>query len=286
MEIKFKRFIGCLLMLIACAIPFYCFGEMVWQSWTQESRYQVFTETSHRSDIDEQLQKSQDYNQQLNSSNSIVDPFLGKHYRVDYGILNQPNDVYGYLSIPVLQLMEPVYLGADDFHLSNGLAHIEGTALPVEGSNIRSIIAGHRVSLNHVFFRNIDQLTAGDRLYYDNGKEIAVYQMVDSEIIFPSEWEKLQPKSDKNLLTLMTCDPIPIYNQRLLVNFERVSLYSKDTLSENDEEDQLVQLAFTQDNVLVSDFVMWRYWLYLLICFISGLGILFSLIRAILLIRK
>ncbi|XZR27175.1 PI-1 pilus system sortase SrtC-3, partial [Streptococcus canis] len=32
--------------------------------------------------------------------------------------------------MPSLDLLEPVYLGADDRHLLLGLAHVDGTSLP------------------------------------------------------------------------------------------------------------------------------------------------------------
>lgn len=46
--------------------------------------------------------------------------------------------------------------------------------------------------------------------------------MISREIISPEDWEKLLPIKDKEILTILTCDPVPTYENRMLVNFERV----------------------------------------------------------------
>ncbi|VMC93824.1 sortase [Streptococcus pneumoniae] len=222
---KLRALLGYLLMLVACLIPIYCFGQMVLQSLGQVKGHATFVKSMTTEMYQEQQNHSLAYNQRLASQNRIVDPFLAEGYEVNYQVSDDPDAVYGYLSIPSLEIMEPVYLGADYHHLGMGLAHVDGTPLPLDGTGIRSVIAGHRAEPSHVFFRHLDQLKVGDALYYDNGQEIVEYQMMDTEIILPSEWEKLESVSSKNIMTLITCDPIPTFNKRLLVNFERVAVW-------------------------------------------------------------
>lgn len=197
-----------------------------------------------------------------------------------YQVSDDPDAVYGYLSIPSLEIMEPVYLGADYHHLAMGLAHVDGTPLPVEGKGIRSVIAGHRAEPSHVFFRHLDQLKVGDALYYDNGQEIVEYQMMDTEIILPSEWEKLESVSSKNIMTLITCDPIPTFNKRLLVNFERVAVYQKS----DPQTAAVARVAFTKEGQSVSR-VATSQWLYRGLVVLAFLGILFVLWKLARLLR-
>lgn len=160
------------------------------------------------------------------------------------------------------------------------LAHVDGTPLPLDGTGIRSVIAGHRAEPSHVFFRHLDQLKVGDALYYDNGQEIVEYQMMDTEIILPSEWEKLESVSSKNIMTLITCDPIPTFNKRLLVNFERVAVYQKS----DPQTAAVARVAFTKEGQSVSR-VATSQWLYRGLVVLAFLGILFVLWKLARLLR-
>ncbi|MGT2828778.1 sortase [Streptococcus hillyeri] len=276
-KIKLRKSLGYVLMLVAFAIPVYCFGQMVLQSLEQVKGHKTFSASVTTKSYQEQLQKSLDYNEQLDSQNHIVDPFLAEGYEVNYRVSDNPDAVYGYLSIPSLEVMEPVYLGADYHHLGIGLAHVDGTPLPVEGKGIRSVIAGHRAEPSHVFFRHLDQLKAGDVLYYDNGQEIVEYRMTDTEIILPSEWEKLASSSTKNIMTLITCDPIPAFNKRLLVNFERIGVYQKSDKTTA----PVLKKAFTKQGQSVSR-VSGTQWFYRGVVMVSILGfmiVLWKLVR-------
>lgn len=284
---KRKQLFGYCLMLVAFLIPLYCFGTIVWQSWTQESRYEHYTEAVDRQEVLEQTQRASAYNERLSGDNTIVDPFLAEGYSVDYDVLSDPDGIYGYLSIPKLGLLEPVYLGADDVHLSKGLAHVDGTQLPLAGEGIRSVIAGHRGWANQVFFRHLDQLEAGDILYFDDGQEITQYQMVASEIILPSEWEKLQPESGKNLLTLLTCDPVFVFNKRLLLHFERKETQVNAQDYPTIEPSKRAQvMATSQTNALSSPKFSPFSLLYHAICGLSLLGVVFVLLRLLKLFLK
>lgn len=273
---KIKRLLGYLLMLFALSIPLYTFGRMVLQSFAQERGYTNFLQKTSTESYAETLEKSLAYNQRLASGNHIVDPFLAEEYRVNYQVTDDYDAVYGYLSIPTLEVMEPVYLGADYHHLGIGLAHVDGTPLPVEGAGIRSVIAGHRAEPSHIFFRHLDKLEPGDRLYYDNGQEIVEYKMVDSEIILPSEWEKLSPTSDKNMLTLITCDPIPSFNKRLLVNFERIGIYPKTAT----DRAAIETTAFTKKGQSISRVATFQ-WFYRGVVALASIGLMFVLWKMI-----
>lgn len=108
---KLRALLGYLLMLVACLIPIYCFGQMVLQSLGQVKGHATFVKSMTTEMYQEQQNHSLAYNQRLASQNRIVDPFLAEGYEVNYQVSDDPDAVYGYLSIPSLEIMEPVYLG-------------------------------------------------------------------------------------------------------------------------------------------------------------------------------
>ncbi|MDQ0223437.1 sortase [Streptococcus moroccensis] len=235
---------GYIMMMLATLIPLATFGRMLWQSYSQEERYHSFQKGLSADYVDSIEGKSVQYNNQLNDKNTgIVDPFLG-NYETDYGLDLDESYAFGYLSIPSISVIEPVYLGADLQHLAMGLGHVAGTSLPTGKGTERAVVAGHRAEPSHVFFRYLDQIAVGDKLYFDNGKSILIYQMVSNEIISPSEWEKLEPLDGKTMMTLITCDPLPTFHNRLLVHFEFIKSIPSSSLDVSDSE---VQIAFTKE---------------------------------------
>ena len=59
----------------------------------------------------------------------------------DYGL---SDEVFGVISIPVMELEMPIFLGATEQHMADGAAHLSQTSLPIGGENTNCIIAGHR----------------------------------------------------------------------------------------------------------------------------------------------
>lgn len=129
---------------------------------------------------------------------------------------------FGYMVIPSIDVSLPIYLGATKKHLGVGLAQVEGTSLPVGGVGTRSVIAGHRGGLYRQYFLFADQLGPGDRIYVIVKGELLVYEVYGSEVIHPSEWEKLAAVDGQDTLTLLTCTPPPVNSHRLLVDARRV----------------------------------------------------------------
>lgn len=100
---------------------------------------------------------------------------------------------------------------------------VEGTDLPLGGPGTRSVIAGHRSTIIDVTLLHADKLQKGDLLYIDLGDKILTYQMVESRLIDPEEWQEVLPQEGKDLISLLTCDPVyPPFVNRLIVDFERV----------------------------------------------------------------
>ncbi|EGY80144.1 class C sortase [Peptoniphilus indolicus] len=231
---KNRKILGYILILLGIAIPLYGFTGISKNIFVNKSEYNSFSKRVV-SDEERQLQenKIEVYNQNLQGKEiTIVDPFATDKFNTKYEISEDPDEIFAYLKIPKLDLVQPIRLDASNKHMAEGVAHVDGTSLPVGGVNNRSVIAGHRGYYQSIMFLNLDELTAGDKIFIERNGESLEYEVKDKEIINPSEWEKLIPIIGKDMVTLLTCDPfLPPRPHRLLVNCERVV-----SVPENTEE--------------------------------------------------
>lgn len=126
------------------------------------------------------------------------------------------------LRIPSIDVDLPVYHGTDDATLLKGLGHLEGTSLPVGGDGTHSVITGHRGLADATMFTNLDKVGKGDRFTLTTFGQVLSYQVVRTQVVDPDETESLGTISDRDLVTLVTCTPLGINSQRILVTAERV----------------------------------------------------------------
>jgi len=112
----------------------------------------------------------------------------------------------------------------------NGLAHFPiagASSHPGEIGN--TVLAGH--SSNDLFevgnykfiFAQLDKLAVGDSIYANYQGKRYTYVVTRSEVVKPTEVNKLVYQTDKPVLTLITCTPLGTALNRLLVTAEQVS---------------------------------------------------------------
>lgn len=137
----------------------------------------------------------------------------------DYGL---PDEIFGVLSIPAIDLEMPIYLGATEQHMADGAAHLSQTSLPIGGMDTNCVIAGHRGYSGASYFRYLDQLHVGDRVSVTNLWETLNYRVCEIRIIAPSDVEEILIQPGRELLTLLTCHPYASGGrQRYVVYCER-----------------------------------------------------------------
>ena len=140
----------------------------------------------------------------------------------DYGL---PDEIFGVLSIPAIDLEMPIYLGATEQHMADGAAHLSQTSLPIGGMDTNSVIAGHRGYSGASYFRYLDKLHVGDRVSVSNLWETLTYRVCEIRVIDPSDVEEILIQPGRELLTLLTCHPYASGGkQRYLVYCERSEL--------------------------------------------------------------
>jgi sortase A len=93
------------------------------------------------------------------------------------------------------------------------IGHHLGTGVPGERGNV--VLAGHR-DINSALFRELDRLGPGDDIFVSNNLGEYHYRVVESYVVGPDHTEVMDPTDDKRI-TLITCTPIGLATQRLIV---------------------------------------------------------------------
>lgn len=176
-------------------------------------------------DIDEMMARAKACNEEIYyTSEGIRDPFSDREeilqsFKKCLGIHDEM--IFGAIEIPKLELLIPIYLGASDDILSNGIGQVEGSSIPIGGESTHTVLAGHRGMGTKAMFRHIDELHNGDVFYIHTMSDTLAYRVSNQQVIHPDETESLEIKDGKDLATLLTCHPYRHNYQRLLIQAER-----------------------------------------------------------------
>ena len=175
----------------------------------------------------ELLAALQEYNRQLYAEKqcNLTDLEACEEPAADLTAYGIEDEIIGVLGIPAMELTMPVYLGASDIHLAAGAAVLGNTSAPIGGNSTNCVIAGHRGWRGADYFRHIDRLQAGDTVTLTNLWETLTYTVADIQIIKPHEVEKIKIQPNRDLLTLLTCNPYASGGrQRYVVYCERTDI--------------------------------------------------------------
>lgn len=269
-----RKKIGYLIMIIGILFPLYAFLNISYNNFVSLTKYTDFLYSNNNRTSEEKREMEdsvKNYTNKLKNNSNVIDPFGDGEYITDYNLpSNDPDLIFGYVSIPKISSYQPIRLGATIHHLDIGAAHVDGTSLPVGGVGTRSVIAGHRGLYKNLMFLNLNELEYGDEIKIETffGEEL-IYKVTDKEIILPTEWQKVMPIANKDMLTLLTCEPVlPTANYRLLVNAERVL--------ENQEVNNNVNKEIKIDKFIIIVYII------TIILFIITLFLIFKLIKLLL----
>lgn len=130
--------------------------------------------------------------------------------------------IMGYVDIPSIKVMLPIYHGTSDVVLRTALGHVEWSSLPVGGASSHAVISGHRGQPSAKLFTDIDQLREGD-IFTVNVLDVTLTYEVDQiRVVEPQIVDDLQIFEGKDYCTLVTCTPYGINTHRLLVRGHRI----------------------------------------------------------------
>ena len=144
----------------------------------------------------------------------------------------QPLDYYkqhtlGVLYIPSIKLRLPIFDTTNDTLLQKGASLLEGSSYPSKDNNVHSVISAHRGLPEAKLFTDLPKLNIGDSFFIEiNGEKLA-YEVIETNVVEPTDTDSLKIREDKNLVTLLTCTPYMINTHRLLVTGKQVPYIPK-----------------------------------------------------------
>lgn len=132
------------------------------------------------------------------------------------------NGVMGYLEIPVIDVMLPIYHGTEEEILQVAVGHLDWTSLPVGGESSHCVLSGHRGLPSARLFTDLDAVELGNTFSLHVLGEELTYQVDQILVVEPHETEELMIVKGKDLCTLVTCTPYGINSHRMLVRGSRI----------------------------------------------------------------
>lgn len=128
----------------------------------------------------------------------------------------------GYLEIPAIDLVLPIYHGTDSAVLAKGVGHLPYTSLPVGGANTHAALSAHSGMAGARLFTDLPELRPGDIFTIHILNRVLTYEVVNIATVLPQETELLAIQPGADLCTLITCTPYGVNSHRLLVQGKRV----------------------------------------------------------------
>lgn len=123
-------------------------------------------------------------------------------------------DLICLLRIPKISLEEAVREGDSRDVLSSALCHLEKTPYPGKSGNC--CISGHRNYVFGKYFNRLNEVSVGDIVELETVDNIYRYQVYETMVVDP-ENVKVLDSTSKKTLTLITCTPLFVGTNRLIV---------------------------------------------------------------------
>jgi sortase A len=231
---KNKVFIGLVMILIGLLIFFSpSIKNQVQTIEIQQfvKNYDAMYETTETDIADAFYQNIEAYNQSLydTGQDDLTDPW--QYEQTAEPLTNMGDEAFGYIEIPAMDQILPLYSGASSANMARGAAVLGETSLPIGGLNTNSVIAGHRGYDGKAFFKEIEKLQIGDNVYITNPWEKLTYSVTDIQIIDPCDVEAIKIQAERDMITLMTCHPYAsggkyrylVYCDRIVAASEQVA---------------------------------------------------------------
>lgn len=225
--------LGILVSVIMFSYPY--LSDMYWQIEAEQS---ISTLTSKTSQLDSETGRMYQlqaitYNSQLGNydiSGEVEELGLGalldgEVWEYKNQLLYKDEPMMSFIEIPKLKIKLPIYHGTDDETLAAGVGHLEGTSLPVGGTNSHCVLSGHSGMTNTRMFDDIRLLENGDTLVLWSLGEPYAYSVYDSEIVVPSDVSSLGIHEGEDEVTLITCTQLDRSIQRL--NTHRLLVHAR-----------------------------------------------------------
>ena len=214
-----------LILLAGVSLLLYPTVSDYWNSFHQSRAIASYAEQVANIDdaqYEELWDAARDYNQSLlhRPNDFILSDEQQEIYKslLDIG----GNGIMGYIEIPVIDVMLPIYHGTKESVLQIAVGHLDWTSLPVGGAGSHCVLSGHRGLPSARLFTDLDKLKVGDVFMLHVLNEILTYEIDQILIVEPQDTDPLLIEPGKDLCTMITCTPYGINSHRMLVRGHRI----------------------------------------------------------------
>ena len=214
-----------LVLIIGLSLVLYPTFADWWNSFHQSKAVASYVEQVSNMD-DEKYQEiwsaAWEYNQSLiDRPNSYL---LSEEQQEEYqALLNiGGNGIMGYIEIPKLDVVLPLYHGTEEGILQVAIGHLDWTSLPVGGESSHCVVSGHRGLPSARLFTDLDKMEVGDTFLLRILDEVLTYEVDQIRIVEPHVTEDLLIVEGEDLVTMVTCTPYGINTHRMLVRGHRI----------------------------------------------------------------
>lgn len=222
---KFVVILLIVVLLAGLSLLLYPVVSDYWNSLHQSQAIAAYVEAVTELDdgaYEERWKEAQAYNAALPGSQNRFQPGEEEQRAYEQLLNITGNGVLGYVEIPRIDVLLPIYHGTDEEVLQVAVGHIEGSSLPVGGESTHCVISGHRGLPSSRLFTDLDQLTEGDLFILRMLDETLTYEVDQIHIVEPDDISLLGIEEGQDLCTLITCTPYGVNSHRLLVRGHRV----------------------------------------------------------------
>ena len=214
-----------LILLIGLSLMLYPSFADWWNSFHSSRAIASYEEQVANIDdaqYEELWDAARDYNQSLlhRPNDFILSDEQQEIYKsmLDFG----GNGIMGYIEIPMIDVMLPIYHGTKESVLQIAVGHLDWTSLPVGGAGSHCVLSGHRGLPSARLFTDLDKLKVGDVFMLHVLNEILTYEIDQILIVEPQDTDPLLIEPGKDLCTMITCTPYGINSHRMLVRGHRI----------------------------------------------------------------
>lgn len=127
----------------------------------------------------------------------------------------------GYIEINKINVLLPIYHGAEEDVLGHAVGHVMGTYLPTGEVGNHTVLTAHTGLPSAKLFTDVDQLVEGDTFSVTVLNDTYYYRVRHIQTMLPEE-VRFSTDPEKDLVTLFTCTPYGINTHRLLIEAEQI----------------------------------------------------------------
>lgn len=208
-------------------------------SWFQSreiNKYERLVEGLSFEEYDKMISDAREYNKTLLGYNLTQNIEKSKNTNYKQLLSLDESGIMGYLYISKINVRLPIYHGTDAGVLQNGIGHLEGSSLPVDGETQHVVISGHTGLPSSKLLTDLVELEVGDTFKIDILNQRYTYEVNQILVVEPNETDSLELVEGKQYATIITCTPYGVNTHRLLVRGE----LKDDTVDANISGDAII----------------------------------------------